>query len=306
MALYLDPQLTALLALAEQLPGNLSHPFTLGVLYLARHDAQGNVLWPAENMPPGWYRIALHPQSDSTYAIVVEDVKGRQATFPATLAETLPPSLDDAAFQAGIVAYGDAIDFLARLNSRQQVRFRIPRSSVPQPAPETDPVESTTRQALLQVLHELQQLGTLDSTRVLITSSDNVVMASALAPDISPLSEAQLQDGLSFGVFIAARKHPQRTLGEAVRFEIQRIDSLRYVLQRIDALGKTIAVDTLAPRPWQRPPAQALHIALAVGRPPEVCLAVPEGALCFFWPLTAAIPQEIAAVPGDGSVVLTW
>ncbi|SHL10169.1 VWD domain-containing protein, partial [Rhodothermus profundi] len=31
-----------------------------------------------------------------------------------------------------------------------------------------------------------------------------------------------------------------------------------------------------------------------------------EGALCFFWPLTAAIPQEIAAVPGDGSVVLTW
>ncbi|MDQ7040445.1 MAG: VWD domain-containing protein, partial [Rhodothermus sp.] len=307
-AVYAGPGHTAILALLQERTLNASGDTRLGVLYLARHDAQGNVLWPTDNLPPNWYRVVLRRQPDSSYAVLLEDAEGRQASFPAQVNATIPPSLDDAALQVGLAPYGDGIDFWTRLSDYQVVQFAIPWAQAPQSAPEADAVETATRQAVLQALQELRQLGGQpDSSRVVIASTDNVVLAGALEQGVTSLSEAELQQGVSFAVFIAARKHPQRLHGEAVRFVLQEVDSLRYVLHRLDVVGKTIASDTLEARTQERPLAQALHFALEVGRPPEVCLALPgERQVCFLWPLTAVIPTDVAAVPGDGSVILTW
>ncbi|SHK42372.1 hypothetical protein, partial [Rhodothermus profundi] len=304
-ALHFSPTHTALIALLQQRTLNPTQNTRLGLVYLARHDAQGNLLWPHDQLPPGWYRLLLQPQPDSSFTVRLENTTGHQASFPATLEAVPPPSPDDAALQVGIAASPNGLTFWVRLSPYQQLRFHIPWASSPQPASEVDPLEGILQTALLEALQELRQLGSpLDSSRLVVASSDNVVLAAALTPGLDPLSLEQLQQGLSFAVFLAARKFPGHQRGEAVRFHLQRLDSARYVLRRLDLLGKTIAADTLRPAPQRQP--FRLQFALALGQPPEVCLAVPEGALCFFWPLTAAIPQEIAAVPGDGSVVLTW
>ncbi|WP_178139361.1 VWD domain-containing protein, partial [Rhodothermus profundi] len=308
IVLYLDPRLTTLFAPIDPLPDNFAHPATLGLLYVTQYDQQGTPQGLNPELPPGWYRLRVF-SDNTTLTVELDDNKGHSLSVPATLDTTRPPSPDDAALRVGLVASRDALELMIRLGNDRLLRFHIPRAATAPSTTQADTIEALSRRALLQTVAQLRRLSPqIDTTRTLIVSTDNVVLAGALEPGLDLLTDEALRQGVSFAVLIAARKYPGRRLGEAVRFELQRFDSTRYVLRRLDALGKTIATDTLERRIAQRPLTTALYFNAEVGAPPEICLglSVSQEALCFLWPLTAEIPTQVAAVPGDGSVVLTW